>query len=169
MDDAAMTIAELNGMEEEAFFNKFGEIYGDFDWVADAALDGRPYKSFDELATLMRETVDSASERDRLALLAEWPELSIDGKNLSGLALDEWKEIGMDRLDSGEAELFEGLNEAYRGMLGIPFVKCLIGETKVSVLRSFGERLLNSREKEIQTAFMEIHHTARQRILRIAE
>lgn len=69
--------------------------------------------------------------------------------------------LGLDRL---EFELFTGLNEAYRGIFGFPFIICVGKTDKAGIVRSFGERLLNRREVEFRTALEEVHEIAKLRI-----
>ena len=63
-----------------------------------------------------------------------------------------------------EFELFTGLNEAYRGLFGFPFIICVGKTDKPGILRAFGERLLNGRDEEFRTALEEVHEIARLRI-----
>ncbi|MEP2774703.1 MAG: 2-oxo-4-hydroxy-4-carboxy-5-ureidoimidazoline decarboxylase [Luteolibacter sp.] len=161
-----MTISEVNAMGKEEFVEKFGGVYEHSSWVAEVVVGERPFEDFEELISLMREVVDGADEGAKLELLNAHPDLA--GK----LALDELTEdsrkeqqgVGLDRLDQEEFELFTGLNEAYRGIFGFPFIICVGKTDKPGILRSFGERLLNSREAEVATALSEVHEIARLRI-----
>ncbi|MDP4625856.1 MAG: 2-oxo-4-hydroxy-4-carboxy-5-ureidoimidazoline decarboxylase [Akkermansiaceae bacterium] len=170
VEDTNMTISEMNAMGKEDFLEKFGGVYEHSAWVAEAVVDERPFGGFEQLVGRMREVVDAAAGEAKLELLLAHPDLA--GKlGLEELTEDSRKEqqgVGLDRLDKEEFELFTGLNEAYRGLFGFPFIICVGKTDKAGILRSFQERLLNSREDEVASALSEVHEIARLRVRAIS-
>lgn len=161
-----MTICEVNAMGKEEFVEKFGGMYEHSAWVAEAVVDERPFVDFEQLICRMREVVDGADDSMKLELLLAHPDLA--GKlGMDELTEDSRKEqqgAGLDKLDREEFGLFTGLNEAYRGQFGFPFIICVGKTDKSGILRAFRERLSNSREVEMAAALSEVHEIARLRI-----
>jgi len=164
-----MTISEVNAMGKEDFLKNFGEVYEDSEWVAYEAMDGRPFADFEHLICRMREVVDGAETEEKMDLLLAHPDLA--GKlGVEGLTESSRKEqqgAVLDALDAEEFELFTGLNEAYRGLFGFPFIICVGKTDKLGILRAFGERLMNGRPAEVATAIREVHEIARLRVMGI--
>lgn len=161
-----MTIYEVNAMGKEGFVEKFGGVYEHSAWVAEAVVGERPFVDFEQLICRMSEVVDAADEYSKLELLLAHPDLA--GKlGMEGLTEDSRKEqrgVGLDELDREEFSLFTELNEVYRGRFGFPFIICVGKTDKAGILRSFRERLLNSREVEVSAALSEVHGIARLRV-----
>ncbi len=153
-------------MEEDEFPEEFGGVYEGARWVAEDAAGMRPFGDFEEFVDRMREVVEVAGGERILEILMAQPDLAGEGE----LAVNFKKEragAGLDDLDKEEVELFNGLNEAYRGIFGFPFVMCVGKADKLGVLRSFGQRLLNGRAEEFRAALEEVHEIARLRIAAI--
>lgn len=153
-------------MGKEGFVEKFGGVYEHSAWVAEAVVGERPFVDFEQMICRMSEVVDAADEDGKLELLLAHPDLA--GKlGMDGLTEDSRKEqqgVGLDQLNREEFELFTGLNEAYRGQFGFPFIICVGKTDKPGILRAFRERLTNSREVEVAAALSEVHDIARLRV-----
>lgn len=161
----AMTIAEVNAMGEDEFLNVFGNVYEHSDWVAEMVLEVRPFEDFESLIRKMAEVIAMAGPKEQLEMLMCYPDPG--GEDLTEFSKIEQAEAGLDQLDTEETELFTELIQAYRGMVGLPFIVQLAGMDKAGVLRALGERLLNPREMEFRTAMAEMHAIARHRIEKI--
>src|SRR6516165_932447 len=74
--EAAVTLDELNRMDERAFVAALGGIYEHSPWVAAGAAVRRPFASIDALATSMAAVVADAGEARQLALIRAHPELA---------------------------------------------------------------------------------------------
>lgn len=165
-----MTISEVNAMEKEDFLQKFGGVYECSRWAAEAIVDKRPFENFEDLVILAKSAVDAASGETKMELVRAHPDLAgkIALEDLTEESRQEQTGAGLDRLDEKEFDLFTGLNEAYRGIFGFPFIICVGNTDKSGILRAFSQRLLNGSEEEFQTALSEIHQIARLRIEAIA-
>ena len=161
-----MTISEVNAMEEAEFLKKFGGVYEGALWVAEDVVEMMPFGDFEELVDRMREVVEVAGGERIMEILMAQPDLAGEGELADGFK-KERAGAGLDDLDQEEVELFNGLNEAYRGIFGFPFVMCVGKADKLGILRSFGQRLLNGRAEEFRTALEEVHEIARLRIAAI--
>ena len=71
-----MTLDDANSLPPEAFVETFGSIYEHSPWVAEAAIEQRPFSGPSSLADRMRASVDGAPYDEKLALLRAHPELA---------------------------------------------------------------------------------------------
>jgi 2-oxo-4-hydroxy-4-carboxy-5-ureidoimidazoline decarboxylase len=161
-----MTISEVNAMGKEGFVEKFGSVYEHSAWVAESVVGERPFVDFEQLICRMGDVVDGADGDMKLELLIAHPDLAgkLGMDELTEDSRNEQRGAGLDGLDQEEFELFTGLNEAYRGRFGFPFIICVGKTDKSGILRAFRERLLNSRDVEVAAALGEVHEIARLRV-----
>ena len=153
-------------MGKDDFLKKFGGVYEHSQWAAEEVEGMRQFDSFEQLASRMREVVEEAGGAEKMELIMAHPDLAgkLAMEDLTEESRKEQAGVGLDRLDKEEFELFTGLNEAYRGIFGFPFIICVGKTDKAGILRSFGERLLNRREVEFRMALEEVHEIAMLRI-----
>jgi 2-oxo-4-hydroxy-4-carboxy-5-ureidoimidazoline decarboxylase len=162
-----MDIEEVNRMDPAGFLSAFGGIYEHSPWVAERCMDRRPFASGDEVARIMAEVVDRATDDEKLALIRAHPDLAGKLARAGGLTAESTREqagLGLDRLADEEFETFTRLNEAYRAKFGFPFIICARLTTKAGVLAAFETRLLHDAAAERNEAIRQIHRIARLRL-----
>jgi OHCU decarboxylase len=166
------TIEEVNGLDREEFVSRFGGLYEDSPWVAEAAWRERPFASFAELHDAFVRAVREALREQQLALIRAHPDLAgraaIAGE-LTAESAREQTSAGLDRLTPGEYEDFQRLNSAYRARFGFPFVVCVRDHDKETILAAAAARLGHSRPEEIETALGEIGRIAYLRLRDLVE
>ena len=155
-------------MDKHDFIARFGGIYEHSPWVAEqAAAIAADIDDAAELARLMAECVDNASEEQQLALIRAHPDLAgkaqIAGE-LTAESTTEQASAGLDRCSKVEYEKFQALNDAYKEKFGFPFVMAVRGSTRQEILDAFSRRLQNDYVLEFETALAEIHEIARLRL-----
>ena len=155
-------------MDKHDFIARFGGIYEHSPWVAEqAAAIAADTDDAAELARLMAECVDNASEEQQLALRRAHPDLAgkaqIAGE-LTAESTTEQASAGLDRCSKVEYEKFQALNDAYKEKFGFPFVMAVRGSTRQEILDAFSRRLQNDYVLEFETALAEIHEIARLRL-----
>jgi len=132
-------------------------------WVAEGALEARPFGSLDELHAAMVRVVEGAGEGRQLELLRAHPDLA--GKAALAGELTESSRLeqagaGLHRLTPVEYREFHELNSRYTQTFGFPFILAVKGHTKESILGAFRARLQNDRETERRTALEEVYRIA---------
>ena len=166
------TIEEVNGLDREEFVSRFGGLYEDSPWVAEAAWRERPFASFAELHDAFVRALREAHREQQLALIRAHPDLAgraaIAGE-LTAESAREQTSAGLDRLTPGEYEDFHRLNSAYRARFGFPFVVCVRDHGKETILAAAAARLGHSRPEEIETALGEIARIAYLRLRDLVE
>lgn len=167
-----MTIAELNGLDRDAFVATVGFAFEHSPWIADAAWQQRPFASVDVLLAAMLAVLDAAPDDRKMALIAAHPDLA--GKvaregRLTAASTGEQASAGLDRLSHEERTRFDALNGAYRERFAFPFVICAREHDTASILEALRTRGANDRATEIAAALREIGKIARLRLLDTVE
>lgn len=161
------SIAALNAADRATFVAAIGFAFEDSPWLAEAAWTRRPFASLDALHAAMTETLRSAPEERKLALIAAHPDLAgrvaREGR-LTPASRDEQTGAGLDVLTPAQSARFDAVNAAYRTRFGFPFVICAREHDASSILAALEARLHNGRTAEIATALDEIEKIARLRL-----
>ncbi|HEY1727304.1 MAG TPA: 2-oxo-4-hydroxy-4-carboxy-5-ureidoimidazoline decarboxylase [Candidatus Baltobacteraceae bacterium] len=167
-----MTIADLNAAERTSFVAAVGFAFESSPWVAELAAEQRPFPDLDALSACMNAIVAESPFERRISLIAAHPDLAgrvaREGR-LTPASTSEQASAGLDRLSPEENARFDGLNASYRERFGFPFVICVRGQTKSSILDALEQRGRNDRNTEIATALGEIGKIARLRLDNVIE
>lgn len=150
------------------FVDKYRDIYEHSPWVAEQA---EPVvgdsTDVSEIARVMADCVDNASEEQRLALIRAHPDLAGKAQVAGELTADsttEQSSAGLDQCTPEEYLRFQDMNQAYHLRFGFPFVMAVRDSSRAQILAAFEQRLGNDREVEFETALAEIHRIARLRL-----
>ena len=150
------------------FVEKFGGIYEHSPWVAEQSESVVGASTdIDEIARVMADCVDNASEQQQLALIRAHPDLAGKAQIAGELTVDsttEQSRAGLDQCTPEEYLRFQDMNQAYHLRFGFPFVMAVRNSTRAQILDAFEQRLGNDREIEFETALAEIHKIARLRL-----
>jgi len=152
----------------EAFVARFGGVYEHSPWIAEDSWPAcRMAHDARQLAAIMAATVDSASRRDKLALIRAHPDLggrlAVAGE-LPADSAAEQASAGLDQCSPAEFEQFQALNRAYVEKFAFPFVMAVRGSHRSDILKAFAARLDNDYDTEFAAALAEIHKIAYMRL-----
>lgn len=155
-------------MNKDDFIARYGGIYEHSPWVAEQAAGiASDIDDPGELARLMAECVDNAGTEQQLALIRAHPDLAARAQVAEALTPEsaaEQASAGLDQCSKVEFEKFQALNDAYHEKFGFPFVMAVRGRDRQEILEEFSRRLQNDYDLEFETALVEIHKIARQRL-----
>lgn len=163
-------MAEINGLDREAFVARLGFLYEGSPWIAGEAWAARPFADRAALHAALGQVVAKAGEERKLALIRAHPDL-VGRAALAGTltreSSGEQAAAGLDpdRLSPEEIATFAALNDAYRARFGFPFVICARENKRASIHAGFRERLSHTREEEIAVALGEIAKICHYRLL----
>ena len=149
----------------ESFVARFGGVFEHSPWVAERAFDRGADIALtsDDVHAALVASFRTASHSERLAVLRGHPDLAGKLAIAGGLTEDskaEQASAGLDRLTAGEHARFSGLNTAYTGKFGFPFIIAVKGLTKDDILAAFERRIDNSPEEEFETASAQVEKIA---------
>jgi OHCU decarboxylase len=161
------TLFELNQRDLGGFIDVCGPVFESSPWIAERTWPRRPFPSIEELHRELVATVDAATEREKLGLIAAHPDLvgrMASEERLSPQSSYEQEAAGLMALSAQEIAQFETYNRDYRQKFGFPFVICARENKKEEILAAFPGRLAHSREQEVAAALAEIAKIARLRL-----
>jgi 2-oxo-4-hydroxy-4-carboxy-5-ureidoimidazoline decarboxylase len=157
------SMAELNALSAGDFVRVIGPVFEGSPWIARQTSGRRPFAGRDDLLAALCDTVRSAPDDKKLALIRAHPDLAGRAAPAGALTAEssgEQAAAGLNGLTPEEAALFRGQNEAYRRKFDFPFVICARLNKKEGILEGFARRLQNSRDQEIRAALEEIFKIA---------
>jgi OHCU decarboxylase len=160
---AALSLAELNQLDQAGFVEAVGWVFEHSPWVANRAFGARPFANLDALHAAMTEEVERATFAEKLALVKAHPDLGTRAR-LSTASTEEQAGAGLDSLTPGEFEQLHRLNAAYRTRFGFPFLLAVKGSTKHDILRALQARMEATPEDEFREALKQVYRIARFRL-----
>lgn len=158
-----LKLSELNALDWEHFTLTLRPVFEHSPWVAARTAHARPFPGRAALFAALCQTVQEASEAEKLALIRAHPDL-VGNSTLTKESRAEQKDAGLDRLTNEEIERFRALNQRYQAKFGFPFVICARQNKKEAIMHAFPVRLENNREEEMERALGEICKIAELRL-----
>jgi len=169
MHRAAITLDELNALDEPGFVAALDGVFEHAPWVAAGAVRSRPFATVSGLHDgLMRVVRQKQDADDLLAFLNAHPVLGGKNAKAGAVTAESAKEqagIGVVSLAGEEARALAELNAGYRAKFGVPFIICARRHTRPSILRELRARMENSVDQEIANNLAEIEHITRLRLV----
>ena len=96
-----ISLARLNTAPDEDFVTALGGIYEHSDWVPQRLVQQRPFPDVGNLRLAMRQTVENATDAEKLALIRTHPDLAGKLAKAGMLTAESSREqvgLGLDRL-----------------------------------------------------------------------
>jgi OHCU decarboxylase len=162
-----LSLAEINGLDEEGFVGALRSLFEHSPWVVGAAWRRRPFRSVAELHGALEAAMREAPPERQLALIRAHPELAgseAEEGELTPESSREQASAGLDQLSAEEVEALRRLNRSYRERFGFPLIVCVREHTKGSIVAWGSARLEHSREQEVVVALNEISKIAHLRL-----
>ncbi len=159
-----LSLAVLNDLDRIRFGEALGRIFEHSPWIPIAAYVARPFHSVGELHAAMVNVVAQSGPEKQLALLQAHPMLA-KRVELTEASKTEQGGMGLDRLETAEAEMFDTLNGEYQARFGFPFIIAVRGQRdRAAILAALKARLGNSPDMERAVALAEVGKITRFRL-----
>ena len=159
-----LSIAVLNDLDRTSFGETLARIFEHSPWIPIAAYEARPFHSVSELHAAMVNVVAQSGPDRQLTLLRAHPMLAKRAE-LTEASRTEQGGMGLDRLETAEAEMFDTLNREYQERFGFPFIIAVRGQRdRAAILAALKARLANSPEMERVAALAEVGKITRFRL-----
>lgn len=168
MTGTAITLDELNALDEQAFVRALDGTYEKAPWVAAAAARSRPFATVGDLHDSLMRAVQQKTAEELLVFLNAHPTLGGREARAGAMTVESAREqagLGVVSLSGDEARTLEVLNASYQAKFDFPFLICARRHTRPSILRALRERLENGFEQELANALVEIEHIGRLRLV----
>jgi len=146
-------------MDRDAFIREYGWIFEDSPWVAERTWSAQRFDTHAELHRALVQTVERASQEEKLALLRAHPDLGTRAR-VSDASSAEQAGAGLDQLSPDEFDMLTRLNTEYRGKFGFPFLFAVKGSTKHDILNALQRRLSSSCDEEFGEALRQVYRIA---------
>lgn len=140
MTAVARSIEEANSLDRAAFVARYGGIYEQSPWVAEAAWERRPFADRHALEHAMQDAVRQARRSRQLELLRAHPRLGTRIA-LSGYSQMEQAGAGLGELTAAERSELEALNDSYQRKFGFPFILAVRNASLRAILESCRSRI----------------------------
>lgn len=157
----------LNLVQREQAIAALAPLIERSPWVAEAAVDARPYASVEAIAEALVEVILTAAPERRLALFNAHTELAATQTTndpMTAESMSEQGRLGLTDLPNAEVQRLGELNAAYRARFGHPFIIALHRVPDRNVLfQIFQQRLIATPLEEHTTTLAEIASVIRSR------
>ena len=157
-------------MDREAFLARFGGVWENSPWIAEATFDaglGEAQDTAEGLHQAMVRVMRGASRDKQQHLILAHPDLAgklATARMLTVESTSEQASAGLDAMTLTEKERFDALNQAYRQRFGFPFIIAVRGKTRAAIVQAFETRLGNTVEAEFAEALRQIERITRLRL-----
>ena len=167
-----LSLAQLNAMSPDAALQALHGLYEHSDWIAEQALNQRPFASAAQLKHAMVQVLRQAGHDAQRQLIRAHPELA--GKAMLGNALtaastDEQSRAGLTHCTAQELAQIQQLNRDYNAKFGFPFILAVRGPrsqglTRAQIIATWQRRLGHPLDFEFAEALRNIHRIAEIRL-----
>ena len=161
----AWTLEQLNAASPAEALQMLDGLYEHSPWIAEAALQLRPFRSLAQLKYAMVQVLNGAGVERQLELIRAHPELA--GKAMVAQALtaestNEQSQAGLTHCTPEEFARIQQLNADYNARFGFPFILAVRGPrgtglSRQEIIATFARRLSNHPDFERAEALRNIH------------
>ncbi len=160
-----ITLEKLNSASREDAAQMLDGLYEHSPWIAEQALNERPFKSIAHLKHVMCEVLAHAGRDAQLALIRAHPELAgkaMVSKTLTAESTNEQTKAGLTDCTPEEFAKIQQLNADYNAKFGWPFILAVrgprgVGLNKSQIIEAFERRLHGHPDFELQECLRNIH------------
>lgn len=159
------TINQINETTHEELVALLHGIFEHSPWVAENAVNKKPFTSLQHLHQTMVDAVMNASYTDKITLIKAHPNLG-ERISMTNHSIKEQTGAGLQNLTPEEYEQFTSINHQYMKKFGFPFILAVRGKNKYEIYEAMKTRIHSTEEVELETALSEIYKIA---LLRLEE
>ncbi|NDE72341.1 MAG: 2-oxo-4-hydroxy-4-carboxy-5-ureidoimidazoline decarboxylase [Betaproteobacteria bacterium] len=168
----ALSLEQLNTAPSAWLLQQLGGLYEHSPWIAEQALQQRPFVSLAQFKHAMAQVVTAASREAQLALVRAHPELAgraMVSQTLTAESTGEQSRAGLSECSPQEFDRLQQLNSAYNERFGHPFIVAVRGPrgdglSRQQIIAIFERRLHNPVNTELCECLRNIHRIAEIRL-----
>lgn len=167
-----LTLDQLNAATPPEALTLLDGLYEHSPWIAEAALQQRPFQSLAQLKILLAKVVTQAPREAQLSLIRAHPELAgkaMVSQNLTAESTNEQNTAGLTHCSPTEFAKLQQLNADYNSKFGWPFILAVRGPrgtglSRAEIIATFERRLHGHPDFELQECLRNIHRIAEIRL-----
>ena len=160
-----ITLEQLNSASREDAAQMLDGLYEHSPWIAEQALNERPFHSLAHLKHAMCEVLAHAGRDAQLGLIRAHPELAgkaMVSKTLTAESTNEQTKAGLTDCTPEEFAKIQKLNADYNAKFGWPFILAVrgprgVGLNKAQIIEAFERRLHGHPDFELAECLRNIH------------
>ena len=160
-----LTLEQLNSAAHADAAQMLDGLYEHSPWIAEQALNERPFRSLAHLKHAMAEVLAHAGRDAQLGLIRAHPELAgkaMVSKTLTAESTNEQTKAGLTDCTPEEFAKIQQLNADYNAKFGWPFILAVrgprgVGLNKQQIIDAFERRLHGHTDFELQECLRNIH------------
>jgi len=168
----AITLEQVNTAPRDQALQLLDGLYEHSPWVAEKALDARPFRSLAHLKHAMAQVLRTAGKDAQVRLIKAHPELAgkaMVSKSLTAESANEQGRAGLSECTPEEFATLQKLNADYNAKFGFPFILAVRGPrgtglNRRQIIETFTRRLLNHPDFELQENLRNIHRVVELRL-----
>jgi len=165
MSTTQITLNQINTLPRAEAAALLTGLYEHSDWIAEQALDARPFASAAALKHAMVEVLNLAGREPQVALVRAHPELAgkaMVSQSLTAESTNEQSKAGLTDCSPQEFAHIQQLNASYNAKFGFPFILAVRGPrgtglTRQQIIQTFERRLDNHPDYELAECLRNIH------------
>ena len=165
MSTSHITLNQINTLPRDQAAALLTGLYEHSDWIAEQALDARPFASAAALKHAMVNVLAQAGREPQLALVRAHPELAgkaMVSQSLTAESTNEQTKAGLTNCTPEEFAHIQQLNASYNAKFGFPFILAVRGPrgsglNKQQIISTFERRLHNHPDYELAECLRNIH------------
>ena len=167
-----LTLEQLNAATPQEAVTLLDGVYEHSPWIAQRALDARPFRSLAHLKHALVQALAAATVDEQLGLIRTHPELAgkaMVSKSLTAESTNEQNKAGLTNCTPEEFARIQQLNADYNARFGFPFILAVRGPrgtglSKAEIIATFERRALHHPDFERAEALRNIHRIAEIRL-----
>ncbi len=160
-----ITLDQINTLPRAEAAALLQGLYEHSDWIAEQALEARPFTSAAALKYAMVQVLQRAGREAQVALVRAHPELAgkaMVSKSLTAESTHEQSKAGLTDCTAQEFAHIQQLNADYNSKFGFPFVLAVRGPrgtglSRQHIIATFERRLRNHPDEELAECLRNIH------------
>ncbi len=168
----SITLEQVNSAPHAEAMALLDGLYEHSPWIAERALQARPFQSLAHLKHAMTRVLDEADPEAQVALIRAHPELAgkaMVSQSLTAESSHEQKTAGLTQCTAEEFAAIQQLNADYNAKFGFPFVLAVRGPrgdglSKQQIMATFARRLANHPDFELKECLRNIHRVVELRL-----
>lgn len=167
-----ITLEQVNRASRAEAMELLDGLYEHSPWVAEKALNERPFHSLAHLKHAMTRVLHDAGKNAQIRLIQAHPELAgkaMVSQSLTAESAHEQDKAGLTQCTQQEFETLQQLNTDYNTKFGFPFILAVRGPrgnglSKQQIIETFARRLQNHPDFELQECLRNIHRVVELRL-----
>jgi N-carbamoyl-L-amino-acid hydrolase len=167
-----LTLEQLNSASQAEAAQMLDGLYEHSPWIAEQALNERPFTSLAHLKHALCEVLAHAGRDAQLGLIRAHPELAgkaMVSKTLTAESTNEQSKAGLTDCTPEEFAKIQKLNADYNAKFGWPFILAVrgprgLGLSKKQIIEAFERRLFGHPDMELAECLRNIHRIAEIRL-----